>query len=355
MYALNVISENLSEFRQAVAQREAFRPLHVKIKLVYHCNLKCEMCNHWREKRPPPLPPERVMEVLEELAQLGCRKVHFSGGEPLLYPKVPELIEHATALGMRVTMTTNGTRVDKSLAKRLIRAGLRGVNISIDSPERKIHDKIRGAPGAWKLACRAIGYFKRYQHKGKLNAIRMNTVVSRSNYHSLDRLADFAAGLGVSALNLIGVDDHCGEHIALRRSHIQYYNAEVAPRLAERALALDLIRDEREIYIFGRDPRSYKYAKRGEYAFGWYDRHPCFAPWTHSLIDFDGRVYVCCMTRERIEPLGDLRHTSFEEIWTSENYRRIREQMFPPALAACRDCDDFLAQNREILYLSEES
>lgn len=348
MYALDDIAANLETFRQTVEERRAFQPVYVKIKLMYGCNLKCEMCKHWRERRPPPLSIDRFKHILDELRALGARKVHFSGGEPLLRARVPELVAHAHALGLRVTMTTNGTLVDKALARDLVQAGLRGVNISIDSPERKIHDRVRGERGAWKKSSRAVTLFRRYAHKGKLT-IRINTVISRLNYASLGALPEFAHGLGADGLCLIPVDDHCGEHLSLRRSDLEAYNAEVAPRLAQEGLALGLLTKEAQAYPFGRTPQAIQRARRGEYALGWYQSHPCYAPWTHSLIDFNGLVYVCCMTREQIPPVGDLKVSSFTEIWNGAAYQAIRSRMHPPALAPCRRCDDFLDQNR-LLY-----
>jgi len=354
MYGLDDLVANPHAFRQAVMARQAYQPRYVKIKLFFGCNLKCEMCNHWRSRREPPLSIPRFQEILVELAGLGCRKVHFSGGEPLLRPQTPDLIEYAAGLGLRTALTTNGSLVDKARARRLVEAGLRGVNVSIDSPLRKVHDAVRGVEGSWKAACKAVERFRRYSHKGKLN-LRINTVVSRLNYASLAGLPDLAHQLGAEAINLIAVDDHCGEHLALTRRHIAAFNAEVAPRIAERSLALGLIRHAAEAYPYGRDPADVSQARRGEYAFGWYAAHPCFAPWTHSLIDFNGRVYVCCMTRERIPPLGDLKTQSFTEIWNGTAYAAIREKMFPPALKACRSCDDFVEQNRQLEALWDEA
>ena len=51
-----------------------------------------------------------------------------------------------------------------------------------------------------------------------------------------------AHSLGAEALNLIPVDDHCGEHLSLRKQDIERYNAQIAPAIAERALALGLMR-----------------------------------------------------------------------------------------------------------------
>jgi radical SAM protein with 4Fe4S-binding SPASM domain len=347
MYALEEIEANPTLFRSAVSQRTAYRPLYVKLKIMFGCNLRCAMCNHWRETRPPPLPISHYMEALSELAELGCRKIHISGGEPLLRPQVPELIAHATELGIRATLTTNGTLLDKTTAKALVTAGLRGVNISLDSPQRKIHEQVRGVSGAWKKTTRAIEHLRRYARKGKIT-IRINTVISHINYKNLEGLPDLVADLGADELNLIAVDDHCDEHLSLSRNQIKHYNAASAPHIASRALALGLFRDERQAYPFGRLPDEIKQARRGEYAYGWYKNHPCYAPWTHALVDYNGLVYACCMTREQISPLGDLKQASFQEIWESSAYQQIRCQMHPPQLKPCRRCDDFLIQNQAL-------
>ena len=347
MYHPEEIQRRKEELLQAVLHARAFKPLYVKLKVFYGCNLKCEMCNHWRDMREAPVPSERFMEVLNELAESGTQKIHISGGEPMLRPQVPELVEQASTLGIKVTMTTNGTLIDKVKAKRLVEGGLRGVNISIDSPLRKMHEKIRGVEGCFKTTTKAVQLFRRYKHKGKLT-IRINTVVSRTNYQTLETLPDLASELGADGINLIPVDDHCGEILSMRKKDIALFNAEIAPRIAERALGLGLIVSDEDAFPFGRTDSEVRLARAGRYALGYYDEHPCYAPWTHSLIDFNGNVYVCCMTRERIPPLGNIRNQTFREIWEGAAYRQIRLKMHPPALAACRRCDDFIEQNKNI-------
>ncbi len=347
MHDLSEVASSTEELRRAVLMAQPFRPLYVMLFRSYGCNLKCEMCNHWRETRQPPLSAECLQEVLHELAALGTRKIHLSGGEPMLRPQTPQLVQLAAALGMKVTMTTNGTLVTKEKAKQLVEAGLRGVNISIDSPLRKMHEKIRGVEGSFKAAVKAVELFQRYRHKGKLT-IRLNTVVSRSNYTTLEALPDLAQRLGVDGINLIAVDDHCGDSLSMRKKDIALFNSEIAPGLAERALAYGLILSDEEAFPFGRSGTEIRLGRAGRYAFGYYDTRPCYAPWLHSLIDFNGNVYVCCMTRERIPPLGNVIRQSFTDIWTGAAYHRIRLSMHPPRLAPCQRCDDFVDENKRI-------
>ena len=173
MYSLDTLANEKDDFQKAVLNARAFKPLYVKIKINYGCNLKCAMCKHWRETREAPIPMDRFKEVISELAELGTKKIHFSGGEPMLRPQLPDLVAHATGLGMRVTLTTNGTLINKEKAKALVEAGLRGVNVSIDSPIRKVHEKVRGVEGSFKLTTKAVSLFNKYSHKGKLT-VRIN-------------------------------------------------------------------------------------------------------------------------------------------------------------------------------------
>lgn len=347
MYNLKQIATEEQEMRRAVLNARAYKPLYVKIKVNYGCNLKCEMCKHWRETREPPISIDRFKEIITELAELGCQKIHISGGEPMLRPRLPELVGYATGLGIRVTLTTNGTLIDKVKAKQLVEAGLRGVNVSIDSPLRKMHEKIRGVEGSYKLTTRAVTLFRRYAYKGKIG-VRINTVVGRSNYETLSTLADLAHELGADGINLIPVDDHCGEHLSMRKKDIALFNSQIAPIIEQRARDLGVDIADEDAYPFGRDDSEVRLGRAGRYAFGYYKKFPCYAPWTHSLIDFNGLIYVCCMTREQIQPLGDLRKQSFKEVWQGEAYRHIRLNMHPPALKPCQRCDDFIEQNKKI-------
>jgi MoaA/NifB/PqqE/SkfB family radical SAM enzyme len=54
------------------------------------------------------------------------------------------------------------------------------------------------------------------------------------------------------------------------------------------------------------------------------------------------------MTRERMPPIGNIKLQSFKEIWESRAYQQIRLNMHPPALKACRRCDDFIVENKKI-------
>jgi len=345
MYNVAQVSQEAQTFGEAVRQARPFRPLMVKIKLTWQCNLACIMCDYWRQGIPSPLTFDLVTRTLDDLAALGCRKIHFSGGEPTLLPELPDLIAHTRRLKMRVTLTTNGTLITRELARQLVSAGLNSVCVSIDSPVRSIHDRMRGSPGALKQTIAGVRALRRAaRQRGVPLPIRINTVVSRENYHTLDKLPALAHELGARSILLMPVDDPSGA-LLLNRRRLLDYNRRIAPKLAEQALALGLMHNPREAYPFGVTVAELNASRSGHYARGQFEQQPCYAPWTHALIAADARVAPCC-SAPRVT-LGNLCQQSFAEIWQGETYQRLRQAMRDGSpLPHCAGCDVFMNENK---------
>jgi len=348
MYDLPAIETNGQAFARCVAQARPYAPVQVKIKITWRCNLRCEMCNVWRQKRQNALTPERLRSLADELVDLGCRKIHLSGGEVLLRPDLYDLISYLSSKDVRVNLTTNGTLITRDVALRLADSGLRGASISIDSPQRRIHDRIRGQ-GAWKRALKGLRELRRAQEKRRAKLrIRINTIISRTNYESLADLAAFVHQRGADRLTLIPVDDASGD-LWLNKTRLRHYNAHVAPRIADEGVDAGLFtptNDPSKAFPFGSTKRELNYSRYGFYARGLYESQPCYAPWTHALVTPRGRVYACCMTRSE-QPLGDLRKASFHQIWENTAYQNLRRAMCDVTpYAICHHCDDFLDANR---------
>jgi MoaA/NifB/PqqE/SkfB family radical SAM enzyme len=352
MYAFEEVSRDAIAFREAVQSGTGFRPLYVKIKLLFGCNLRCAMCAHWREPRPAQIPGERLVAILDELAGLGCRKVHFTGGEPGLRGDLERLVAHAGSLGLRVTLTTNGTLVTRQRARALVEAGLRGVNVSIDSPEREVHDAQRGVPGSFEAAVEGAKNFAKEARHGKLS-LSLNTVVTRLNWRTLGGLPRLAAKLGARRLRLLPVDDHLGAGLRPSRDEIDAFNREISPRLLREGLPGGLLASEADAFPFGRSEEEVAQGARGEYANGHYRRKPCFAPFTHALVDHDGMVSACCNAR-KAPALGALHEQPFAAVWSGAPYAALRRSMLgPEKLPACHRCDDFRAENRRLQEILE--
>ena len=112
---------------------------YARISLTDKCNLRCVYC----------MPEDKVYEnnlindtlsfndykfIINGLSQVGIKKIKFTGGEPLLYPHLIELIKYAhyECNIDEISITTNGIGLNE-IAYELKRSGLKSVNISLDS------------------------------------------------------------------------------------------------------------------------------------------------------------------------------------------------------------------------------
>ena len=121
------------------------------------CNLECVHCYaDARIKRfAGELTTEEAQRMIDDLASINTPALLISGGEPLVRPDILDLAEYATALGVRVTFSTNGTLIDEKKAARIAKIGVTYVGISVDGGEAR-HDQFRGRVGAYRDAIRGI-------------------------------------------------------------------------------------------------------------------------------------------------------------------------------------------------------
>jgi len=123
------------------------------LELTSKCNLHCVHCY---ADSGPSLPLVQRMayadwlRVLAEAARLGCRKVQFIGGEPTIYPQLPELMGEARHLGYEfVEVFTNGT-VFAERIKQAFLAHKIHIAFSVYSSTAVIHDSITLRQGSFE-------------------------------------------------------------------------------------------------------------------------------------------------------------------------------------------------------------
>ena len=150
------------------------------------CNLNCVHCYARSEaiKYQNELTHEEGLALIDQLADFNVPVILFSGGEPLLRPDFFELANYAASKGIRPTISTNGTRIDEDVAKRLKDMGVGYVGISLDGCEAT-HDKFRGKPGAFQMALRGI---RNCVATGQKVGLRFT--ITRDNFQDLDSIFD---------------------------------------------------------------------------------------------------------------------------------------------------------------------
>jgi len=164
---------------------------YLRISVTDRCNLRCIYCMPLEGVAAVPhseiLSYEEICAVVGAAAGLGVKKVRITGGEPLVRAELPRLVEMlAQVEGIEdISLTTNGTLLRK-YAGELKRAGLRRVNISLDTLKR---DRFREITRCGELKD-ALDGIEAAMNAG-LQPVRINMVVMRGIND--DEVADFAA------------------------------------------------------------------------------------------------------------------------------------------------------------------
>lgn len=161
------------------------RNLHyLRISLTDHCNLRCVYCmpeDMVFQPNAELMQDDEVILLSRLFAQLGFNKIRLTGGEPTLRKNVVELVREITHINGidAVTMTTNGILLPK-LAEKLAKAGLKRVNISLDTlDEKKFQTMTRW--GSLSDVWEGI----RAAEQAGLTPVKINAVVVR-NYNEDD-------------------------------------------------------------------------------------------------------------------------------------------------------------------------
>lgn len=179
-----------------------FRTL--RVSLLNHCNLGCVYCVADEEpgegrapmdpsSRDAPLSVAALLEMIARLHQrLGLRTIRLTGGEPLLYKGLVELITGIRAIGIKdIKLTTNGFLLER-LAVPLKNAGLEDLNVSLDAIDEDIFFRMSRRHSARRIvrgidAAIAAGL-----------SVKINTVLMKGiNDTEIFPLMEFAASRGI--------------------------------------------------------------------------------------------------------------------------------------------------------------
>lgn len=121
---------------------------YVRISVTDRCDLRCAYCmpEGFKDYREPEnwLKFDEITRLTGLMAQLGTQRIRLTGGEPLLRKNLPDLVAGIAAQGIKdISLSTNATRL-KRFAPALKQAGLKRVNISLDSLKRERVEQICG-------------------------------------------------------------------------------------------------------------------------------------------------------------------------------------------------------------------
>lgn len=163
----------------------------------YECNFQCKHCfakafvGRSENKR---MTLDQIRQVAEQADELGVFMINLIGGEPLIWHDLFDIIKVLDPQRFRISITSNGWRLDKTMAEKLVAAGVDRVCISLDSALAAEHDAFRGVKNAHS---RAVAAVRNALEVGMVTQVA--TCVTHQNLHSegIQRLFDLTNEMGV--------------------------------------------------------------------------------------------------------------------------------------------------------------
>ncbi len=166
-------------------------PRQIEIAITAHCNLRCVGCLYGREFMAGSQLEWRVTrDLLDDAKKAGIWDVRFYGGEPLLHPDLPRMVEHSVRLGMQPYLTTNAILLRERL-EALYAAGLRQITIGFYGTGAKYDTYVQRKARFAKVEAGIAAVRERY---GTEVGLRINWLLMRPscNLDDLDAACRFA-------------------------------------------------------------------------------------------------------------------------------------------------------------------
>jgi cyclic pyranopterin phosphate synthase len=171
-------------------------PRSVRLSLTDRCDLACVYC---RPSRSDGYMADRLdigawRSMVAGLIRAGVRRVRLTGGEPLLHPRVVEMVGYVTSLGVEdLALTTNATRL-APIASALRAAGLRRITISLDSLDAARFERITRGGSLQKVLAGIEAAVE-----ARFDEVKINCVVLRDeNEDELVEIARWAWARGIT-------------------------------------------------------------------------------------------------------------------------------------------------------------
>lgn len=286
-------------------------PNSVTIETTLRCNLRCIHCisSIRRQNINADMPPDMLKKIWPLVEQAEYLSLS-NQGEFFCTKNYLAIFRSLRDMGKKISVATNGSLIDDKIIEEVIFAGLEFVYLSLDGVDKATHESFRTGSDFKKLMAIIRNLCERKKESGHtVPHIGLLFVARRGNIEQLPAFVDMANQLGIDTLDVLHlfVFDRKQEQESL------YHHQELSDRcfLEARERNRNSSLDLRLPGLFFED------AKHGHKRF-----RKCMFLQDTVIIGAQGEVFPCCDWRMQI---GDLREESFDEIWNSERYRRLRK------------------------------
>jgi len=355
-------AETIKYLKQAIAERRVTQgPIDLQILPTTRCNARCIFCPGQcvsgvskQKSAPRWLSADQDINVgmmdrlMDDLYRLGgLKRVHITGGEPLLYSRIALMlfILRRSFPEVEISLVTNGILLEK-FADSIVESGISRVSISVNAATPASYEAVSQVDGSnlekIKTGIKLLRS-ARDKKSQKFPYISLTAVLSRANFNEAEKMLQLGADAGADAVTYLALMDFpfasdSDRKFALDHNEFAQFLKEME-RLKSQA-------DKKGIYLgyTGRPEDQGRLRVHDSYK-----KLRCYSGYTFAMVWPDGSVRPCCNCET---VLGNLGEQSFYQIWRSETAQKNRERMREiceqgfPELCDCEECG-YLYENRE--------
>lgn len=278
-------------------------PIWLLLELTYKCPLKCAFCSNPTnlDDLDNELSTDEWKKVIRDAKNMGSMQIGFSGGEPTLRKDLEELVEEANNLGYYTNLITSGIGLTTKRLERLKKAGLRHIQLGMQSSEPMTTHSLSGVDCFDKK----IKIAKEIKRLGF--PMVLNVPISKINIHLVPQIIELAADIGVEYLELANVQYY--NWALINREQLMPTQEELVTAEAQVIAARQRLGDKMTLFFVIPD---YFEGRPKACMNGWGSIHLTVAP--------DGTVLPCSQARS-MQHLNfpNVRNQSLSWIWHQSN------------------------------------
>ena len=286
-------------------------PSQIIVDVTQYCNLACIHCPHSEFVKSKAFSGANLdidlhKKLIDEVATDGlgiCQYLRYTAnGEPLLHPKIEEMLEYACKNSKtKINVTTNGMLLTESKAKRLLDIGVDVFDISIDAFTNETYAKIRIKGDLNITRANVLGLInliKKYNYKTK---VVVSFVEQPLNTHEALDFEKFWKESGI-------------HYVVIRKLHSAGGAKE-------------------------------KIKSKMNKAFRKISRKPCVYPWERLVLTPIGTIGFCPADWKHESQIADFKNHTIKEIWKGDYMKRLREAHLKNDFSGfdfCEQCPDWV-------------
>ncbi|MEM5855051.1 MAG: radical SAM protein [Candidatus Aenigmatarchaeota archaeon] len=334
-------------------------PFEVQFNPTNKCNLKCRFC--WLRDfdddnlKFEELDTKKYKEIIRSCHQMKVRVIEITGGgEPFMRNDILILMKTVKMYNIFGKIVTNGTLLNEEMVKNLIKIGWDEIVFSLDAPDKKINDYLRGE--SFDKIVKAIKtlQIKKIESKRNKPTVSIHMVLCNKNFHLLPKMFEFAYNLScrnllIEPIVLLATKTKSGKELMFKkkdRKNLLKYIREAIEVAYKYNFQTNV--DKLDFRLIENTSKMKKIVENeGVFKKNSWSSLACYQPFYRLIIRPWGVVGPCCMFDNVGENVKD---KSLKEIWFGEFFekirKKIRERDFPDFCSKCNPTQ--VQENRKI-------